>query len=293
MQEQERYINSVNLNQDSDFPYLVLDVVNDQAYPRNPGFRVFHWHEDLQFIYVLEGTIELQTLEDSVRLSAGEGIFINKNVVHYVGRIGPCHYNSFLVPVHFLEFYPGSPARSMVEAVTASRSLTWYRFAPETDWCRQVLDILRGLCELEKRKDKWYSYEVLSRFSALWLLLMKHIDLPQEQRETALNLRMQRILRFIQQHYMDDLTLEDLAASANVSKSECARCFKLSLNTTPYKYLTEFRLSKAAELLKQSDEPISNIAMNVGFRQISHFGKCFKAETGLSPKAYREKWRGK
>lgn len=44
------YINSVNLNINSDFPYLVLDVINDIAYPRNPGFQVMHWHEDLQFI---------------------------------------------------------------------------------------------------------------------------------------------------------------------------------------------------------------------------------------------------
>lgn len=49
--ERNNYINSVNLNADSDFPYLVLDVVGDQSYPRNPGFQVMHWHEDLQFIY--------------------------------------------------------------------------------------------------------------------------------------------------------------------------------------------------------------------------------------------------
>lgn len=51
------FINSVNLNAGSDFPYLVLDVVNEQSYPRNPGFQVMHWHEDIQFIYVLDGEI--------------------------------------------------------------------------------------------------------------------------------------------------------------------------------------------------------------------------------------------
>ena len=45
--EQRLYINSVNLNQNTDFPYLVLDVVNDNSYPLNPGFQVMHWHEDL------------------------------------------------------------------------------------------------------------------------------------------------------------------------------------------------------------------------------------------------------
>ncbi len=53
------YINSVNLNIDTDFPYLVLDVADGSAYPRNPGFGVMHWHEDLQFIYVLAKAAQL------------------------------------------------------------------------------------------------------------------------------------------------------------------------------------------------------------------------------------------
>ena len=76
--EQNNYINSVNLNADSDFPYLVLDVINDQSYPRNPGFQVMRWHEDLQFIYVLDGEIEIKTLTASVRITENSGIFINK-----------------------------------------------------------------------------------------------------------------------------------------------------------------------------------------------------------------------
>ena len=100
---------------------------------------------------------------------------------------------------------------------------------------------------------------------------------------------MQKFLQYISEHYGEEISLDKLAGSANVSKSECLRCFKTSMQTTPYKYLTEYRLSKATELLKNTDEPIGNIADNVGFHQISHFGKCFKEKTGLSPRDYRKK----
>ncbi len=83
---QYTYINSVNLNADSDFPYIVLDVINEQIYPRNSGFQVMHWHEDLQFIYVLHGEIEVKTLDTSIHVSKGNGIFINKNIIHLVKR---------------------------------------------------------------------------------------------------------------------------------------------------------------------------------------------------------------
>ena len=54
MEENRRFINSINLNAGTDFPYLVLEIINEQSFPRNPGFQVMHWHEDVQFIYVLE-----------------------------------------------------------------------------------------------------------------------------------------------------------------------------------------------------------------------------------------------
>jgi len=50
----------------------------------------------------------------------------------------------------------------------------------------------------------------------------------------------------------------------------------------------EYRLLKASELLKNTDESITNIAGYVGFSQASHFGKCFKEKTGYSPKDYRK-----
>ena len=94
-------------------------------------------------------------------------------------------------------------------------------------------------------------------------------------------------LQYIELHYMEDVTLEMLAQSANVSKSECLRCFKSTLQITPYKYLMEYRLSKAAELLKNTDMLIENIASSVGFEHLSHFGKCFREKTGFSPSEYR------
>lgn len=286
--EKEDFLNSVNLNINTDFPYLVLDIVGDKSYPRNPGFGVMHWHEDLQFIYVLNGTIEVQTLDTVVRIQTGEAIFINKNVVHFVKRLGDCHYNSFVFPAYFLEFYAGSPAKVFVDSIAANERISLLPITSAVDWQKEMTSLLRQLVELERNKTEFYTYEILVRFSALWLIMRKNMTIPAEKKESIVSLRMQKILRYIEIHYAEDITLADLSQSANISKSECSRCFKLSLNTTPYKYLTEYRLSMAAQLLKHTNEPVGNIAACVGFRQMSHFGKCFREKTGYSPKAYRE-----
>lgn len=285
---QNDYINSVNLNAESDFPYLVLDVINDQSYPRNPGFQVMHWHEDLQFIYILDGAIEVKTLDTSVQAGKGSGVFINKNMIHLISQTASCHYLSFIFPDYFPAFYYGSPAKAFVEDIVGRKELPVCLFPKEAGWCKSILHLLSELAALENRKTQFYAYEVLCLLSQLWLEVCKHIQLPAVKTDTVLGLRMQKFLQYIDEHYAEDISLARLAESANVSKSECLRCFKASMQTTPYKYLIEYRLSKAADLLKNSDKPIGHIADSVGFRQTSHFGKCFKEKTGFSPRDYRK-----
>lgn len=281
------YINSINLKSNSDFPYLVLNVINDSSFPRNPGFQVMHWHEDLQFIYVLDGEIEVKTLEKNNFLKKGDGIFINQNVVHLVKKNGKCHYNSFIFPKYFLEFYIGSPAESYVDCVVESNIETLL-FKTENGNAKKILQLLYELSELEKRKDKFYSYEVLCKLSCVWLEICKRFSHCYENHSDIGEKRMRKFLNFIENNYSQNITLAELAKSANVSKSECLRSFKSTMQTTPYKYLTEYRLSKAASLLKNSDELIGNIATLVGIEQSSHFGKLFKEKTGMSPREYRK-----
>lgn len=281
------YINSVNLYAGSPFPYLVLDVVNGQSFPHNPGFRVMHWHEDLQFIYVESGEIEIRTLEQSAPLSAGDGVFINKNVVHQVIQRSVCHYHSFVFPDYFLSFYPGGPAEKLVRLVTQNQNLPLFLMQTSQEQYCPCLRILAQLLALEKEKTQSYPYQVLVLLTQLWLEMQKHIFSPFQPEESSVERRMRTFLRYIHQHYAEELALADLAGSANVSKSECLRCFKSSLQTTPYHYLMEYRLSKAAALLESTDIPVGEISVSVGFHQMSYFGKRFREKTGYSPTNYR------
>lgn len=278
---------SVNLNANTDFPYLVLDVINGRSYPQTPAFKIMHWHDDLQFIYVLSGTIRLQTLEANLLLAAGEGLFVNQKVLHRVQKVEEAHYKTFRFPDYFLSFYAGSPAKQFVDRVLAAEQLSLCHFVKGQDWCNEILAIMQQLSLLENEQHDFYVYEVLVLLTRIWLLMLKNIQLPASHEKSLTNIRMQKFLRYIEANYAENIALADLAASANVSKSECLRCFKSSMQTTPYKYLLEYRLAQAARLLKTSTDKIENIANAVGFHQLSHFGQCFKQKTGFSPKEYR------
>lgn len=285
------YLNSVNLNATDPFPYLVLDVEGDDSRPRNPGFRVMHWHDDLQFIYALEGQVDIVTPDRSATITSGEGIFINSGVIHLVQRAGTCRYKSFIFPKRLITFYPGSPAATMVDRLAGNPAVPVYTIDRRP--CNQgLLHHLKSLSELGQGATPESAYRILIELCTLWLELDTAVGPHRPDSPDRLtDRRLRTFLNYIEEHYAEPLALDELAQSAHVSKSECLRCFKTSLQTTPHRYLVEYRLARAAELLRSTDEPVGAIARGVGFGQQSHFGKCFKAKTGVTPAEYRAQHR--
>lgn len=281
------YLNSVNLNSGSKFPYLCMDIEKGKSIPEPPGFYVMHWHEDFQFIYVIDGELYLHTLDQTKIVSAGQGVFLNKNVVHLVLGSPDCHYKSFLFPEQLVSFYPNCPATKYVKGIADCEQVTCLQFDRVNSWQDRVLELLKQLSHIDPVSAICYEYEVLSLLVALWLELAKNISVPKVPGHDMTVNRMQTFLSYIKEHYAEDITLDDLAQSAGVSKSECLRCFKLSMQDTPYHYLLEYRLQVAADLLTNSALSIGEVAQAVGFQTQSHFGKLFKARIGCSPKDYR------
>lgn len=282
-------LHAVNRDEKTDFPYFVFDVKGEETFPKNPGFKVMHWHEELQFIFVNQGTIKVSTLNKTIPIKAKEGIFINQNTIHLVDQVEKSHYKSFLFPSYFLTFYPTSPVHTLVKTMTASKEIPFLTFSREIQWQKDILDHLEKLSQLENDGSEITVYKILHLLSTIGLLLFDNVPIPVQKKEDVQEKRMRLMLAFIEEHYGEGITLKDIAESASLSKSECTRCFHHCLNTTPYNYLLEFRLFKAASFLKNSDIPIGRIATMVGFEQFSHFGRCFKEKTGYTPREYRKK----
>lgn len=282
------FLNSRNPKEGTAFPYTVLKVIDDISEPRPAGFRIMHWHEDIQFILLSEGRIRIRTLDGCAELSEGEGCFINSNVIHMVERIGKCRYNSFIFPMRFAGSYAGSPAMHIAGRLFGNSDVPLIVFRDKDDWQHECLMLLQTLSNLETHPDEFYQYEVLTRISQLSLTMLKNIKTEETKEASITNVRMQRMLDFISRNYQRRISLSDIAGSAFISKSECIRCFRRALNTTPYDYLIEFRLSKAADLLKTSDDYITDIALKTGFQQPSQFGQLFRKSRGCTPLQYRK-----
>ena len=99
------------------------------------------------------------------------------------------------------------------------------------------------------------------------------------------------MLHFIREHYGEKILLEDIAQSANISERECLRTFRKTIGRTPFDFLNEYRLSRARELLEETDRPVTEIAFETGFSDGAYFGKLFRKQYGCSPSHYRKEKR--
>ena len=95
-----------------------------------------------------------------------------------------------------------------------------------------------------------------------------------------------RARRLADDFYMQDLTLDQLAGTAGLSRFYFLRAFRREVGVTPHAYLTGRRIA-AAKAMLDGDQPLSEVALACGFYDQSHFTRAFKGATGVTPGQYR------
>lgn len=100
--------------------------------------------------------------------------------------------------------------------------------------------------------------------------------------------RIRQVIRYMDNHLDEDITMSDLAAEVNLNAEYLSRIFRQYLDTSPYDYLLNMRIVKAKHLLITTTDSISQIGDDCGFRDTSHFIKIFKAKTQSTPLAFRK-----
>jgi len=124
------------------------------------------------------------------------------------------------------------------------------------------------------------------------LFLIKLAGLYQD-RGNAVNRHADQYIKaaitFIQDHYPEEIGVAEIAAHVKLNTSYLHRIFKQMTGETPMDYLNHVRINKAKLLLEKSDIPIIEICSFVGYNTRQYFTYAFKKNTGMTPKAYKQK----
>lgn len=259
----------------------------------------WHWHDELEIGVVVSGSSVVSTGTETIAVSAGEGFFVNAGVLHACADSG----TGEKCVIHSLVFSPslvgGSPDsiywKKYLTPILRSPALRSYHFKQATAWERDAIALISdawmtcaqelGLFEISVR-------DTLSRLSAILAERLPGDGEEMSVLDARNEERIKRMLHHIEEYYGENIATRDIAASAAVSDSECLRCFKHVLGTTPIKYLVAYRLRKASDLLATTDLRVSEVADRCGFRDMSYFSKAFREAYGTTPSAYASDRRG-
>jgi len=254
-------------------------------------YVAWHWHSEFEFMSVKSGRVNCHIGNIRHSLKEGDGIFINSGIIHSFeapeeGIIPNILFSpKFLAPEdsliykHYLEPLVNSDKSHMV-------------FKQEVSWQSRVLSLLNQIYFLCDRQETAWELDVQSLAGRILALLSRHketfVTIEKAGVTPLSQARLKRMTLYIEQHYSEKITLQDIANSADISKSEALRCFKNGVQASPFEYLNRYRLHLAKPLLTNTSRTITDVAESVGFESISYFDRLFKRAFGVTPKSLRK-----
>lgn len=250
-----------------------------------------HWHDDVEFILVTEGEMNYSVNGHTVHLSTGEGIFVNSRQLHYGFSEGgsECEYICILFHPVIMCITPFIE-KNFISSVTSYSGFEYLVFSDKTEQGKEIVEAMIRIQGMKHESSFYLMAESL--IYRIWARLYEQLPRQESVKHENNHLSaLKDMSGFIQKNYTEKITLDDIASSGNVCKSSCCAIFKKYVNKTPVGYLTDYRISKAVDLLKETDMTITEIAMSVGFGGSSYFTEVFTAKYRCSPSKFRNKVR--
>ena len=252
---------------------------------------ISHWHEDLEFIVVFSGEMQYNVNGEILTLQAGEGLVVSSRQLHYGFSDEHRECDFLCVLLHPLLFC-STPAveQAYIAPLRDAPPFAWLKLRKEQEWQQELMSLLIQMDEKSQESHPLLALQSLG-FS-VWDLLFSHTlggNTTEKKHVPRQLTALKDMLHFIQVHYDDKISLEEIADAGHVCKSSCNEIFHHYLQQSPIACLIDHRLRKSAELLEQTDLTVLEISTASGFSSASYFTKTFRERFGLSPREYRRR----
>ncbi len=253
----------------------------------------WHWHDELELVVILSGEVSVFISGCELKLKSGEGYFANSGILHSAELRSKTGWQ------HAAVFSPkiiASPDdiiwNNYVMPILSHENLPFIKLSPSISWQKEILSLTEKAWTNGAHEKTDYPLTVRSSLTKIATLLVRNIDAETEHPFTSKTqrdeLRIKKTLYFIETNFREQITIEEIAASANISVSTLLRLYHDILHTTPIQHVLKFRLEQIRdELITTPALSIADIAYSCGFNDISYFNRCFLKAYGETPSKYR------
>lgn len=271
---------------------------------------ISHWHEDLEFILIKKGHMTYNVNGNLIELYENHGIMVNSRQIHYgfSSTHEECEFICIILSPELLRgnqwFY-----HNYIEAIMDNFSYPYLSLG-HSGWQGELLETIQKIYDVfgEKQNDSPdvsipYSeknnsptnrelsyFKLIEYFCSIMKILYENLSFSKDvtQKESSELSSLKEMITYVEEHFTEPVTLENLALAGTCCKSRCSLLFKKYLRDTPISYITKFRLQKSLTALLESDLPITDIAFEYGFNGVSYYCETFRKYYGVSPLQYKK-----
>lgn len=257
-----------------------------------------HWHKEIEIIYVKEGNVNIGVNDVPIQLKRDDIYFINGGDVHYFlaspesERIVIQFDLSFFQDISSLE-KTNKEMRNLFSSIVQASSL-WSQEAAD-----QMRQLLMTVHEENNERKSGYRYVIKAKMFEMLAILSREVpqnenwnDQVREEISSTKQMenleRLDKIFMYIEAHYQDTITLNDISAYMGFSSFYFTKFFKKNTGTTFIQFFTEYRLNKAKWILLNEDATVTEVAERTGFSSVKTFHHQFKDLMGISPLKYKK-----
>lgn len=248
-----------------------------------------HWHDEFEIIYVRSGFLTVSISGESYIGKTGEAFVVSPGNLHLMGsQSGTVDYYTFLFPLKYISFRTDDMLdEKLLEPLNSGHLMI----------CPRVKDTAKELCEqlieiYEAKNDESVS-KITTQVRTKIILLQFIIEMWKkgfviENDTSGRNTVEKEMVSYIQQNFTGKISLREFGEQFHLSEKYISRYFKEHFHITLSQYVTYLRLEHAKQLLQDTDIPVTDVAMQSGYQNVSYFIRSFQKAYAVSPLKYRK-----
>ena len=248
-----------------------------------------HWHDEFEIIYVRSGFLTVSISGESYIGKTGEAFVVSPGNLHLMGsQSGTVDYYTFLFPLKYISFRTDDMLdEKLLEPLNSGHLMI----------CPRVNDTAKELCEqlikIYEAKNDENESKITTQVRTKIILLQFILEMWKkgfviENDTSGRNTIEKEMVSYIQQNFTGKISLREFGEQFHLSEKYISRYFKEHFHITLSQYVTYLRLEHAKQLLQDTDIPVTDVAMQSGYQNVSYFIRSFQKAYAVSPLKYRK-----
>ena len=269
-----------------DDPFSIYHIANVKR-----SFQIpVHWHDEFEIIYVKSGFLTVSISGENYIGKPGDAFVVSPGNLHFMGsQTGNVDYFTFLFPLKYISFRTDDILDDkLLEPLNSGHLI----ISPEIE--DTVKEQCEQLVEIYGAKKEESQSKITAQIKTKIILLQFILKLWKkgfivENDTSGKNTVEKEMVSYIQQNFTGKILLKEFGEQFHLSEKYISRYFKEYFHITISQYVTYLRLEHAKQLLQDTDIPVTEVAMQSGYQNVSYFIRSFKKTYGMSPLKYRNK----